>query len=190
MKLRPRAIWEIIVEEHRNWANAHFGDRDSPIQPLLGIVEETGELMEALTEAEFDDMADAVADCTIFLIDFCRLAKVPLLDFLTEYVSGAERDFDAQDVRLMVIESQTNELMISVGHLAHYCLKQMQGIRYQPDEVHKLIVQTVCDIVCILGNLANALSYDKPLVTLVDEVWQKVRARDWSAKPLTAAEEL
>src|SRR3990167_222491 len=70
-----------LQEELRPWVTYNFGDRES-WQPLLGALEELGELAHAHlkahqhirgTEAVHAARAqDAVADCVIFLADYCN----------------------------------------------------------------------------------------------------------------------
>ena len=74
----PMTIRE-IQEEHKAWVAHNFPGRTS-IQPLLGIVEEAGELCHAVlkkmqgirTDEDHDaHERDAVGDISIFLLDYC-----------------------------------------------------------------------------------------------------------------------
>jgi len=70
-----------IQEEHANWQIRNFGDvQESHI--IIGVAEEVGELSHAyLHEKQFnrtnenheENMKDAVADITIFLIALCNI---------------------------------------------------------------------------------------------------------------------
>ncbi len=70
-----------IQKEQDVWSRANFENK-KPYQPILGAAEEVGELAHAYLKMEqgirgdkerhLAAMKDAVADCTIFLMDFCN----------------------------------------------------------------------------------------------------------------------
>lgn len=71
-----------MQREHRVWATKNFGLYRPAYQPLLGAVEEIGELAHAHLKNEQDirtsedhmaDAKDAVADTIIYLVDYCNL---------------------------------------------------------------------------------------------------------------------
>lgn len=68
-----------LQREQREWALENFGDAPA-WQPLLGIVEEVGELAHAhlkqaqgiRTEEDHEaDAKDAIGDIIIYLVDYC-----------------------------------------------------------------------------------------------------------------------
>jgi len=68
-----------LQEEQKSWVNHNFGERPS-WHPLLGVVEEVGELAHAYLKREqgirveedhTENAKDAVADIVIYLADFC-----------------------------------------------------------------------------------------------------------------------
>ena len=68
-----------LQEEQKPWVKHNFGDRPAWM-PILGIMEELGELAHAFlkraqgirtNEDHSEDIKDAVADIVIFLSDFC-----------------------------------------------------------------------------------------------------------------------
>lgn len=68
-----------LQEEQRPWVKHNFGDRPA-WQPLLGAVEELGELAHAhlkevqgirMTEDHVGNAQDAVADVVVYLADYC-----------------------------------------------------------------------------------------------------------------------
>jgi len=68
-----------LQDEQRPWVAYNFGDRPSWM-PLLGVVEELGELAHAYlkraqgirtSENHTENAKDAVADIVIFLADYC-----------------------------------------------------------------------------------------------------------------------
>lgn len=71
-----------IQKEQQEWAERNFGSSRKPYQPILGAAEEVGELSHAFLkmdqgirgskEEHLEAMKDAVADCSIFLMDLCN----------------------------------------------------------------------------------------------------------------------
>ena len=81
-----------IQEEQAPWVKHNFGDRPS-YWPLLGVVEEIGELCHAHLKAEqgirTDEdhaamKADAVGDIVIFLADYCSAEGIDLQSVVEE----------------------------------------------------------------------------------------------------------
>ena len=75
-----------LQEEQKPWVKHNFGDRPS-WQPLLGIVEELGELAHAhlkdaqgirTKEDHFKNKKDAIADIIIYLADYCNAEGIDL----------------------------------------------------------------------------------------------------------------
>ena len=72
-----------IAEEHRKWAEYNFGKNRAYEDPLMGIVEEVGELHHALLKQRQGirgeyiehllEVRDAVGDITLYLMDFCNV---------------------------------------------------------------------------------------------------------------------
>ena len=68
-----------LQREMREWSERNFGEQPS-YQPLLGVVEELGELAHAQLKEEqgirtnenhIEDAQDAVGDLLIFLMNYC-----------------------------------------------------------------------------------------------------------------------
>jgi NTP pyrophosphatase (non-canonical NTP hydrolase) len=75
-----------LVSEVRPWADYNFGEIPSE-QPVLGIIEELGELSHAHLkslqnlrrhEDHFAAKKDAVGDIVIYLADYCGRARIPV----------------------------------------------------------------------------------------------------------------
>jgi|WetSurMetagenome_2_1015567.scaffolds.fasta_scaffold10221_5 NTP pyrophosphatase (non-canonical NTP hydrolase) len=70
-----------LQQEHLTWSLENFPDNRDPIHPVLGVVEEVGELSHALlkqaqgirgSHAEHEAAAqDAIGDIVIYLCDVC-----------------------------------------------------------------------------------------------------------------------
>lgn len=102
--LRRNPVWfdlDVFEEEHREWANKNFGyDRDWR-DPLMGLVEEVGELHHALLKQkqgirgshekhELDAM-DAVGDIVIYLQDLCNIRGWRLSEILRDTWESVKR---------------------------------------------------------------------------------------------------
>ena len=80
-----------LQEQHKAWRDKNFpGDHNGSTLPILGVMEELGELSHAVlkheqgirgfdNEAKFKEAAsDAVADIIVFLTDFCTNHDIDL----------------------------------------------------------------------------------------------------------------
>lgn len=74
------------------WSRANFGDQPA-YRPLLGVSEECGELCHAFLKQEQNirmdedhkaQMADAVGDIVIYLLDFCARSGLSLEECLRD----------------------------------------------------------------------------------------------------------
>ena len=90
-----------IQTEQNEWSNRVFGPQ-SPLLPLLGVVEELGELAHAVLKREQgirrdeDHLAnekDAIGDVCIYLLDYCNRRGFNLLELInTAWEEVRERD--------------------------------------------------------------------------------------------------
>lgn len=93
-----------VQDEQRPWVKHNFGDRPSWM-PLLGVMEELGELAHAhlkreqgiRTNEDHDAKArDAVADIVIFLADYCSATGIDLESVVLEtWEQVKQRDWKA-----------------------------------------------------------------------------------------------
>jgi hypothetical protein len=133
--------------------------------PLLGIIEEAGELSEADCKRSLLGIADALADIMIFALDYC---------------SGMGWDVGA----LWTMPSSTGPagfagILQFLGKLSHAHLKAAQGIRVNEDHVAE-------GQKALAGLFAWLRARDSGIVEKTEETWQKVRKRDWKADPAKA----
>lgn len=95
----------LIQLEQREWATKNFGDKPS-WHPLLGAVEELGELAHAFlkreqgirgtTESHTEDIRDAIGDITIYLLDFCNREGLDLQSIIQDtWAEVKQRDWKA-----------------------------------------------------------------------------------------------
>lgn len=100
-----RGGWSLaqMQEEQRPWVKHNFGGGPS-YHPLLGIVEEVGELSHGFLKSEqgirgdkkkhHEEMVDAVGDIVIYLADFCSRVDIDLQDTVRKtWDSVKERDW-------------------------------------------------------------------------------------------------
>lgn len=75
-----------LQEEVHQWSGSNF-DQHDPINPLLGIVEEIGELCHAvlkrrqnirMDEDHDANERDAIGDIVVFLCDYCSMQGLSL----------------------------------------------------------------------------------------------------------------
>jgi NTP pyrophosphatase (non-canonical NTP hydrolase) len=94
-----------------------------------------------------------------------------------EHQQWRERNFpDQQPVQAIL--GMTEEL----GELCHAYLKHSQGIRdIDGDKMLDLIKDAHADLIIFSFGLASALGYDVGMV--LQEVWDKVKKRDWINHP-------
>jgi NTP pyrophosphatase (non-canonical NTP hydrolase) len=73
-----------LQEEQKDWVKYNFGNRPS-WHPLLGVMEELGELAHAhlkneqgirINENHFENKKDAIGDIVIYLVDYCTAERI------------------------------------------------------------------------------------------------------------------
>jgi NTP pyrophosphatase (non-canonical NTP hydrolase) len=169
------------------WCEKNFGPivpTDSCVkyahQPLLGIIEELGELEEAIRYYDkiavmhnlntvatdgrlLDSVVDAIGDVMIYKADYCRVLGINI-----EHVT--ERIYPKQ-----LNEIPTFEI---IGKLCHAQLKMEQGIRGDRIEHLKMLIsllQTIYSRLCTICWERN-IDFDY----CIEVTWNKVKNRDWN----------
>mgnify|MGYP007071573244 CR=1 FL=1 len=173
--------------EHKEWTEHNFPGQLSH-QPLLGIIEEIGELLEAInskyseTESfDNDDIKDAIADIFIFCVGYIN-------------VCCKNFSINPKTLESMIIDIQKSEYEVYVigliAKMARQHLKMEQRIRCGIDdfvsqnneEIKSLITEvmlyTVFCYYYFIGN-QDMSGYLKNII----DVWDKVKARDWKKFP-------
>lgn len=169
---------ELQIEMNK-WQQHNFPGRDV-WQPLVGLGEELGEL--ACAEKE-EDIKDALADCMIYLADFCNGMGYSI-DYIMNNFEVIRPTWD--DVH--------RDMMVSYGNLCHSFLKQTQRIRmHEPHQVNACTA--IVSLISYLGILVEDSLYYTPeaspneaLNEIVWKTWDKVKTRDWQKDPNTAHE--
>lgn len=166
-----------IQAEQVVWSEKNFGKQPARL-PHLGIIEELGELATALYLFEDKAILDAVGDVAIYSLDFCGKKGWSLNDFW---------DNRAWFEGTLLPANLNHGISILVTKLAHHQLKGEQGIRgglEHHDEQMKVTLRAVMwllDKTC--GNVLR-----KDFLEIVEQVWSKVRLRDWTKNKANAHE--
>lgn len=160
-----------LQDENRIWADKNFPTRQ-PYYPLLGLMEEIGELLAALETAEesTDEINDAVADIAVYLSDYANQNGLMLDEFTLE----APADYEDTPAKIAIMG----------GKLCHYHLKGIQGIRHTPEEIVARKKECIQKIIWCLVGWCNE-SPDQ-FLDIVAAEWAKVKQRDWVKNPMNA----
>jgi len=162
-----------LQDEQAPWVLYNFGKRP-PWHPLIGIAEELGELLEAISlEREsnsVEEIKDAIADAIIFMADFCTLQH---FDLETIYHNALK-----QHVLL------PNGLLTYYGRLARSFLKKEQGIRGSSVDHERDMAKHLTDLLVCLRQTGIVYRLS-PLPVFTREVWERVRQRDWKKNAVT-----
>lgn len=186
----------ILVEESTGNIDSicHIPVLLGSLAPLMGIVEEVGELSEArltfLTAANSDldvlkatqqkaneEFKDALGDIAVYLCDYCTREAVDLQHLVTH------REEEAEEIPPVI-----SRLTIPVGKLYHATLKHHQGIRgFDTYSKYALARNAaITDLWLTLESISQIIA-QQSLLSILEETWNKVVSkRDWKKKPQTA----
>lgn len=168
MTMQP-FTWEQLQQESAVWSEKNFAPRPAH-WPLLGIVEELGELEEAYLpeEGEVDAAAvlDAIADTMVFMADYCNAMGMHLASIVS----------DASKISHLDVEQKS---MILAGRLAHAQLKLEQGIRGTTADHRAALLFTLSHVVAHLHQVLGNTDEKQSLIDVVFATWKEVRERVW-----------
>lgn len=167
-----------LQEEHKIWALHNFPNTQH-WEPLLGMTEELGELLEAAaaTKPNRFEMIDATMDMTVFLTHYANLNNITLESF--NVATHDDRSLDLDDL--------VTGLTINIGKLNHFHLKSHQGIRYSPEIALKNKEYHSGNTLNFLSKLNRTINRDQPnFLDALETVWNKVKQRDWIANKTSA----
>jgi hypothetical protein len=165
-----------LQQEQATWAAYNFGAPEARdlADPVLGIVEEIGELENARCTWNKAEMIDAIGDIVIFVCDAATVGHIELTEAWPQPISDCVCGLRAR-------------LTMQAGALAGLVLKRHQGIRtgvayMQRPHCYKL--QLRLRLHAILKTLAVEASLcNSTLADIVDRVWPHVKQRDWRKYP-------
>jgi len=158
-------LLETVQQEAAAWSRKNFPGQ-APHHPLLGMVEEAGELWDA---ASSEDQLDALADVMIFAINLCTQLEINVAE-----VWAAREVFTAIGSRW-----HSQALSSAIGRIAHCYLKREQGIRGSQAEHLRGLREAMSRVFAVLEARAQTLGGD--LVPVVFRIWREVvQPRSWS----------
>lgn len=159
-----------IEREHKEWVDRNFPSRLQN-HPLLGIVEEVGELYDAHCGLERDEegVHDALGDICIFTVDYCRLVGINF--------GGCWEAARLLVPNIHVGQKSATRMLVLLGRLCRHQLKMEQSVRGTREQHLQGI--TTC-VTVLLAYLAT--DFGGGLEDVAGEVWDKVKQRDWVAE--------
>lgn len=166
-----------LQEEHKPWRVKNFPD-SPPHQPMLGLVEEYGELIAAINAHDLTgnaaEIEDAVGDIFVFAADFCSRHGLSLQDVYRQAEYPITVAYGGK--RIQILAERTAS--VALGNLAHTVLKKEQGIRGS-DAYHQVrMVQflgTFLKSVDLIAEVSNVTTENA-----IKDTWFRVCERDWS----------
>ncbi len=168
-KMKP---FEVIQKEKHVWQEHNFPNTPT-WAPILGMVEEIGELSKAFILHDTAEMKDAIGDVIIYMADLCNFTNLNLQELW--------EDGEANIARADVLHS----LQMEIGIVAHSHLKTFQKIRLQ--EGHEANMKRALGrILWLLQELSEILDSNADEIALT--IWQSVKQRDWQKNRATAHE--
>ena len=158
-----------IQSELKVWTEYNFGKQDSSI-PILGMIEELGELSHAILKEKqgirqsdfLADKKDAIADIVIYVLNYFNSIN-----------------------KTVVFETQSNDFTSKTEHLISFIVTRQIGRLTATVYTRKGYTDTAlssCRIILRwLDSYSSFLGFD--FTTLVNEVWEQVKLRDWKKYP-------
>jgi hypothetical protein len=161
----PNFTLKQLQEENKVWATHNFGNvnRTYAYHPLLGIIEELGELEQALYDMYTSDIWDAIGDVMIYMADYCNRMDLDL-DMISKQDLDITLDCHIEVFRIL-------------GKLCHAQLKLEQGIRGDDDVHITTISEYLAVIITALKDICNRYNWE--FMCVVSNVWDLVSKRDW-----------
>lgn len=143
------------------------------LAPLMGMMEELGEMFEEGTEA---DVKDAFADILVYLCDYCHRSQIVLLECIIETEEGE------------AWQNTAAAIVAALGDLFHIELKAHQGIRGFDDRNYYTARKRVAigSLYWVMQKYAEANYPDTTLLAILNETWEKVVSkRNWKKDATT-----
>lgn len=163
--------YDQFQKEHLEWS-AHNWREQPPWVPLLGIVEEVGELASSrVTDGGVASAADAVGDILVYLAHYCNDMDVSM-----------QEAWDSRKAKNKMLRvGAFPKIVAQLGRLAHAHIKQYQGIRTNEDHDATRLA-AVGDLMRFL-DIYCSIHYMN-MQQCMEETWTKVKQRDWVANPV------
>lgn len=176
--------WNDFQRAHWKWSKKNFGeDPANAWRPLVGIMEEIGELSETMSRnaggkifvdlhgrKTFSDAMDAVGDIMIYLSDFGSRNEIKISETL-KY----QRWIGGKSYKIVAGGNGGIRYILEAGSsLCHAYLKNVQGIRCQDQEKVERAIQL---LILETQRFCAAHSFDFDRCVL--GAWGIVSKRNW-----------
>jgi NTP pyrophosphatase (non-canonical NTP hydrolase) len=167
--------------ENATWVSRNFPEQQ-PHHPFLGIVEELGELVEALDQpGNQAALVDAFGDVQVYALNYCTRQALDL-QLLLEEAWDRRRGVRGQ----ASVDRLLRNAYIALGKVSHAHLKTEQKIRGCPTVHRETIRRCLGDLFFALYGIAQERGIDMDRALTL--TWQAVKGRDWQADPLAGGE--
>ena len=184
---------DVFQSEVGEWSRKHFKDVAS--DKLLGMIEEAGELIEAIDkytslnsrwDEVVDDIKDSFGDIMVFMADYCTVRGWDLKALNLEGVKGSLVEMEDADepAKHATIDWYLRDMTKALARICHGQLKTNQGIRGSEEDHARHTAAQVVRVIRCLHSLCAVFEFD--LFFLINKVWEKVKKRDWSSDRVTA----
>lgn len=170
--------WDTLIEERNVWVEHNFPDRHipDPGESIQGCIEELGELTHAVlkraqsirgtADEHIENARDAVGDLSVYLLGVMSHAQVTPTGEHTQVLMGT-------DPHGTVFKILTH--VAHLGNIYEVEVETGQDLNNLYDQAVDLLVFQLREF-CRVESLGD---YD----TIVREVWDSVKQRDWIKYP-------
>lgn len=159
------AMFQIIQNEIEQWAGRNFPD--TPIhRPVLGMVEELGELIDADLKGSEVECKDAVGDFAVYAMHYCVLRNWRYDEVIDKHAKP-----DARDIApwFMILKEG--------GELCHSQLKWEQNIRGTAESHEQAAKTALANLTFAVNRYCNMRRWK--FEDIVKMTWETVKKRDW-----------
>jgi len=179
-RIMEQVVFSRLVPEVYEWSHSNFGEQPS-YRPLLGLVEEFGELLEALAHNDRAKIEDAIGDIAVFSMDYAAREKLDMLalDDLEYLGSQVAMNAVLNGPKDIVVEA-----MKYLGKINHAHLKSEQKIRVSEDHAKnkQFYLHKVTQAMYALSDMMGS-----DYAGIVNGTWAEVSKRQWKKNAVNGA---
>jgi NTP pyrophosphatase (non-canonical NTP hydrolase) len=163
-----------MQESQLVWAKENFGVQ-TPIQMMMGILGELGELSDHYVNREDSALIDDIGDVGVYLMNYCNLKGWLISDLFMRAtpLSYMSRNFPFN-------------ILPFVKLLPHHQLKGDQNIRggtaFHDEKLQEILASLIWQLDHVAGMRGGSFVY------YLGVTWSKVSKRDWVLNPNNADE--
>ena len=171
-----------LQAEAATWTKRNFPNQPA-YHPLLGVVEEIGEMLEAKHAGNEAGVRDAFADVIIFVSNLCTHHDLSIARLWSGRFSSFPLLLPTDQPPGKTVVPAFDSLIIAAARVAHHRLKYEQKIRGNShDHLHKMANALELLLACVDVLMPG-------VVHVAFKIWrEEVQPRNWrsEAKELTA----